>query len=445
MRKGDKEMNKNIIKTALILSLAVTINTFAASEADIEKLERDLINIENQLMTPELRLDDLQKERSAYDGLSGLFQISKKKALDTEISNQETEVNKLASQMRNLTSEIQAMVFEVAKSFEKKGNYDKAIEYYLKVTPIKDNVRERIAACYKAKKDYQQAIKWLLEMSRTDVNLLEVVDCYHLDNCSKQAIYWLFEILEPFANNAAEKAALKLIEEYKYKDLLTDYPDFYVRLSNVYIEKAFKNYGSDSTVANADYKKAVQLRSKEDNSSLSTISLKIVGFYKDKYSEAMEVLNRQRDAAERNYRDKLHDAEEKLQDAEYRLRMARSDSERHYQNELRRAEDKLRRVESELRAVESNPNATDGQKNTARNNVNSAKRDLDKMRNEKGRIIHDYLSPYEFKVRNARDEKDKLVRDRERIIEDYIAPYKKKVAEAKKVASMVTDLHKANF
>ena len=38
-------------------------------------------------------------------------------------------------------------------------NYDKAIEYYLKVTPIKDNVRERIAACYKAKKDYQQAKK----------------------------------------------------------------------------------------------------------------------------------------------------------------------------------------------------------------------------------------------------------------------------------------------
>ena len=63
-------------------------------------------------------------------------------------------------------------------------------------------------------------------MSRTDSTLLEVVDCYHLDKCPKQAISWLFEILEPFQNNAAEKTALKLIEEYKYSDLLYDYPNY---------------------------------------------------------------------------------------------------------------------------------------------------------------------------------------------------------------------------
>ena len=270
---------RNIIKTALVLMLAVSTYSFAANESDIESLEKQLIFVENQLFTPELRLDDLQKERSEYDGISGWFKGSKKKALDAEIEKQEAEASKLTSEMNKLSTEIQSMVFEVAKTFESKGNYDKAIEYYLKVTNRNDTVRARIAACYKAKKDYQVAIKWLLEMSRTDSNLLEVVDCYHLDKCHKQTIHWLFEILEPFQNNAAEKTALKLIEEYKYSDLLNDYPNYYVRLSDIYIKKAFANYKNNSNTANSDYKKAVELRCKENNETASTVSMKIVSAY----------------------------------------------------------------------------------------------------------------------------------------------------------------------
>ena len=92
----------------------------------------------------------------------------------------------------------------------------------------------------------------MLDMSRTDATLLEVVDCYHLDKCPKQAISWLFEILEPFQNNAAEKTALKLIEEYKYSDLLYDYPNYYTRLSDIYIKKAFLNYKSNTSTAASD-------------------------------------------------------------------------------------------------------------------------------------------------------------------------------------------------
>ena len=437
--------NTNIIKTALVLTLAASTCGFAANESDIESLERQLINVENELFTPELRIDDLQKERSQYDGISGWFKGSKKKALDAEIEKQEAEVTRLSGDMNKLSTQIQSMVFEVAKTFEAKGNYDKAIEYYLKVTNRNDTVIARIAACYKAKKDYQQAIKWLLDMTRSDANLLEVVDCYHLDNCPKQAIYWLFEILEPFQNNAAEKTALKLIEDYKYSDLLSDYPDFYVRLSDIYIQKAFANYKNNTTAANADYKKAVDLRCKESNEVASTVSMKIVNAYQSKYSEALEILNRQKEAAERNYQDKLRNAENEIDEAEHRLKRAIGESERHYMDMVRNADMALKRAEENLRRVESNPQATQQQKDSARRSVDHARREVDRVRHEKPRIIHDYLRPYENRVRDAKDERDKLVRDRSSIIEKYIAPYKKAASDAKNLASIIKNLHNANF
>ncbi|MBP5469360.1 MAG: hypothetical protein J6Z11_08960 [Candidatus Riflebacteria bacterium] len=437
--------NTNIIKTALVLTLAASTCGFAANESDIENLEKQLIYVENELFTPELRLDDLQKERSEYDGISGWFKGSKKKALDAEIEKQEAEVSKLSGDMNKISTQIQSMVFEVAKTFEAKGNYDKAIEYYLKVTNINDTVRARIAACYKAKKDYQQAIKWLMEMTRSDANLLEVVDCYHLDKCPKQAIYWLFKILEPFQNNGAEKTALKLIEEYKYNNLLSDYPDYYVKLSDIYIQKAFANYKNNSSAANADYKKAVELRCQENNEAASTVSMKIVNAYQSKYTEALEILNRQKEAAERNYQDKLRNAENELSDAEHRLRRAVGDSERHYMDVVRNADMALKRAEDNLRRIESNPQSTPQQKDSARRQVENAIREIDRVRREKPRIIHDYLRPYEHRVKEANDDRDKLVRDRTTIIENYIAPYKKAANDAKSLSTIIKSLHSANF
>ena len=444
--KGERKMkSNNIIKTALVLTLAASTCGFAANESDIESLEKQLIFVENQLFTPELRLDDLQKERSQYDGISGWFKGSKKKALDAEIEKQEAEVDKLSGDMNKLSAQIQSMVFEVAKTFEAKGNYDKAIEYYMKVSNRTDTVRARIAACYKAKKDYQQAIRWLLDMSRTDSNLLEVVDCYHLDKCPKQAISWLFEILEPFQNNAAEKTALKLIEEYKYSELLYDYPNYYTRLSDIYIKKAFANYSNNVGTANSDYKKAVDLRCKENNEPASTVSMKIVSAYQSKYTEALEILDRQKAAAERNYQDKLRNAENEIDDAEHRLRRAIGDSERHYMDMVRNADMALKRAEDNLRKVESNPEATQQQKDNARRSVDNARREIDRVRREKPRIIHDYLRPYENRVREAKEDRDKLVRDKNNIIEKYIAPYKKAANEAKDVMTIIKNLHSANF
>jgi tetratricopeptide (TPR) repeat protein len=235
--------NKNKIATILLAAATLfSATVYAANEQDIEKLEKELVKKETKMLEPELRLDHLQKERSKYDGMSGWFQGKKKKALDAEISKMNGEVDKMYREMKSASQQVQKMVFDVAYTFEKRGQFKKAIEYYLEVENRTDKVRFRISACFKALEDYQQAIKWLLEMSRTDANLLEVVDCYKLDGRMKEAIYWLFEILEPFNENAAELTALQLIEEYNYSNKNSDYPNFARRLSDVYLVKPTFRY-----------------------------------------------------------------------------------------------------------------------------------------------------------------------------------------------------------
>ena len=115
-------MNKNIIRTALAISLFAINAGNAATTSDVNALEKEFIAVENQLITPELRLDDLQKERSQYDGFSGWFKGSTKKALDAEIEKNEAEAKKLGDTLTNLNKEIQAKVYDVALSYEKNGN-----------------------------------------------------------------------------------------------------------------------------------------------------------------------------------------------------------------------------------------------------------------------------------------------------------------------------------
>ena len=439
-------MNKNILKVALVLSLsALSSDCYAANTSEIENLEKQFIAVENELLTPELRLDDLQKERSNYDSFTGWFQFSKKKAVEAEIEKQEGEVKKLSEQLGKLNKDIQSKVFEVAQSFEAKGDYDKAIEFYKKVAKTTDTVRERIAVCYKCKKDYSSAIKWFLDMKRSDAVMLEVVDCYHLAKNNKESIYWLFQILSSYEGNASEKKALKLTEEYKYADLLNDYPDFYEKLSDVYITKALKEYGSSTATASASYKKAVSLLSEGSNRSEGEISMIIVNKYQSKYSECLEILSRQKDAALRNYEDKVRCAENDIYDAKRALDRAHRDSEHHYQQKVRSAQENLRRAEENLSNVMAKPESTESAKSSAQSRVNSARMELGRVMHDRERIIRDYLHSYERRLRDAIEEKDRIVRNRESFLEDYVAPYKKNVSEAKRLLSMIKSMHSANY
>ncbi len=438
---------KNIILTGIFsVSIALTpLCLNAASEKDIAELEKELVKSEMQLLEPELKLDKLQQQRSQYDGSSGWFQGSKKKALDAEIAKTDKEVDSRYSAMKSTAQQVQKMVFNVAHAFEKQGSYEKAIEYYLKVENRTDEVRTRIAACHKARKDYQQAIKWLLEISRTDAVLLEVVDCYKLDGSMKEAVYWLFEVLVPYSGNSAELTALDLIEEYDYPARKRDYPDFFRRLSDVYINKSLNSYEKNFVQASKDYRKAVELLAADMNSTPQMVSFSILDRHQNDYRAALEMLDRQREAAERNFEDKVRRARSEIDDAEDRLRRARYDAERDYETRVRNSEHSVRRAEKRLEELQAKEGVTEDELNRARRTLESAQRDLKYVRSNRLSIIRDYLRPYEREVEEKRNDYDRLLASRTQMIEQYIAPYKRKVSEAKKGLDRIKALHDANF
>ncbi len=417
----------------------------AAEEKDIAELEKQLIQAETQLLVPELRLDQLQKDRSKYDGASGWFQGGKKKALDAEIAKNQTLVDQQYAQVRSVSEQVQKMVFSVAQTFEKHGQYSKAIEYYLKVENRNDAVRERIAGCYKASADYQQAVKWLLEMQRTDNVLLEVVDCYKLDNGMKEAVYWLFEVLSPWAGNSAELTALELIEKYDYPQRKIDYPDFFRRLSDVYIAKAVMGHSGNFIQASKDYRKAVDLLAGDLNETPALVSFSLVDRYHNEYSAAIEILERQKEAAERNFEDKVRRASNEIKDAEENLHRARWDAERDYEQRMRGAEDNVRRADERLKQLKASTTATPDEITRAQSNFDQACRDRDYVRRNREGIIRDYMRPYENKVEEARHDYDRLIASHSSFIEEYVAPYKRQVSQAKASYELIKTLHDANF
>lgn len=442
MTINKKSIFAGILSAGLIVVPAIN---YAAEEKDIAELEKQLIQKEMQLLEPELRLDQLHKERAKYDGASGWFQGKKKKALDAEISANDGKVDTMYREMKTVSEQVQKMVFDVAYTFEKHGQFQKAIEYYLKVENRNDKIRYRIASCFKSMQDFQQAIKWLLEMSRTDDNLLEVVDCYKLDGRMKESIYWLFEILEPYSGNSAELTALNLIEEYNYTNKQLDYPDFARRLSDVYLVKATQAYQSNFVQATKDYKKAVELLANDMGESPSMVSFSILDRSQNDYRAAMEILDRQKEAAERNFEDRVRRARDDIEEAERKLRHAQRDAERDYEYRLNNAQDTFKRAQQKLQEVKANTAATPEEIQRAESRVQQAQRDLRHVQENRQEIIRDYLRPYQRDVREARDAYDTLLSRRTQIIEEYIAPYKRKVAEAKASYERIRAMHEANF
>ncbi|MEW6712010.1 MAG: hypothetical protein AB1403_19460, partial [Candidatus Riflebacteria bacterium] len=438
-------INKKSVFAGIVSAGLLIAPAFAADEKEIAELEKQLIQKETQLLEPELRLDQLHKERAKYDGASGWFQGKKKKALDAEIAANDSKVDQLYGEMKTVADSVQKMVFDVAYTFEKHGQYQKAIEYYLKVENRTDKIRYRVASCFKAMADYQQSIKWLLEMSRTDDNLLEVVDCYKLDGRMKESIYWLFEILEPYSANSAELTALNLIEEYDYSNKKIDYPDFARRLSDVYLVKSTQAYQSNFLQATKDYKKAVELLANDMGESPSMVSFSILDRSQNDYRAAIEILDRQKEAAERNFEDKVQRARNDIDEAEHRLRRAQHDAERDYEHRFENARMTLKKAQDALAAVKANTAATPEELQRAQNRVQQAERDLRYIQDNRQEIIRDYLRPYQRDVREARDAYDNLLSRRVEIIEEYIAPYKRKVAEAKAAYERIRAMHEANF
>lgn len=423
--------------------LFVPANLFAADTSDIEALEKRLIQKETELLEPELKLDRLYIERSKLDGFGGVFQGSKKKALEKQIAETSDSIRSMYSDMKELQKQVQEMVFNVASTLEKKGEYRKAIEYYLKIDRQDDTVRGRIAGCYKALKEYEQAIQWLLRMARSDENFLEIADCYRLDTRMKDAIEWLFKVVEPIDGNAAELTALAQLESWNYPGKFTDYPDFNQRLSDVYLSKAVMNAQSDFNGAKADYARAATLIA--GNGDPKSASLGIVSRARSQHDAAIDMLNQQREAAERNYESKLRDAQSDYDRAEQRYRQAQYDGEREYERRVEHARREVQRSEEELRNLQSQASPSAQLIDQARRNVEESRRRYDYTMRNRTQIVDEYVQPYRREMDHAMDRYHDIMNRRSQIIEEYIAPYKRQVEMTRQRLEVINGLHQATY
>jgi len=437
-------INKRLtVAVMAALSLFVPAFVQAADENDIIAIEKQLIQKEQSILEPELKLDKLIVERAKLDGMGGWFQGSKKKEIERQMGECETSINQMEGEMNSLRRQIQQAVYAVASTYEQKGEYKKAIEFYLKVSPQTNEVVYRIAMCHKSLKDYEQAIAWLLRLPASDPTSLEVVDCYKLSGRMKEAIYWLFRVIEPIDGNPAELTALDLIEKYDYSGRLTDYPDFFQRLSNAWIAKAIRNHPKDYNTARADYTKAITLISQ--NSDPKTVSFGVMSRFQNEYGVAMDILNQQRDAAERNYQDRLNNAKRDYDFASDRFRRAQYDADQEYNRRLEEARRQVHQADEEYRRLQQQASPSADLIERARQNAEYARNQYNYVASRRLEIIDEYMRPYRREMDEAMNRYQDLMNRRGQIIEEYIAPYKRNVENAKYWYEVIRNLHEAVY
>lgn len=439
--------NKTLIACfcmTLFFSIASTL-----SASSIAELENIFIEKDSQLINYELKLDTLYEEQHQFDGFAGffrrIFRRRQKRDLDNEINQTRVDLEKQYTKLKSIQNQIQQKIFDVALSYENNGQYKKAIKYYLKVQNINDKVKLRIATCYKALQKYDIAISWLMRMRRDDNIRLKIANCHKLAGNMRQAIHWLFEILERFNGNSAEEEALVLIESYDYPQKNQHYPRFYNRLADIYINRADHFYSSNFSKASGSYLKAVNILADYQNKDPRMVSFEILSDYQSKYHRALEILDRQRRAAEQNFEDRVRRARNEVDDAQRAYRRAQHDAERHYDNRYVSAEAQLRRHENRLRDLKSSSNPSQIEIDRLTNLVNDAQRDLDYVRRNRATIIRSYLSSYQHRLDRARNSYDNLLANRTSIIEQAIAPYKHTAERYRRQVDRIKTLHDANF
>ncbi len=348
MNTNHRLMLLSLLALALVIAPATAR---AVTEADVVAVEQRLIQLETELLPFEARCDAIIIELWKFDGVGGWFQGKKKDTLKKEYAQAQASIDGKMGEIRTLQNQVQKMVFQVAQAYEQAGNFEKAIDFYLKISNQTDEVKFRIASCYKAMKNYESAIQWLMRMGQSDAVSLHIVDCYRLDNRWRDAFTWLFKILEPFSNSESELNALQLVRTYDYPGKLADFPDFNQRVSDVYINKAFCNYSSNFAQARDDYREAIKLITNGQDER--TTSFGMMTRYQGKYQAACEVLEQQKTAAEQYYADMLRNAQRNIDEAQDRLRRAEYDADQRYRYELQRSWDELQRAQRELQQAQS--------------------------------------------------------------------------------------------
>ncbi len=435
-----------------IMAFAVTATLSVApgfsSEVDgIVELEQKLIAQEKRLLEAELKQDKAIVENWKFRGilgwLNGLFASTEKKALEALLMETEQSIKREFAGMKASEGSLQQEVFNVGLSFENKGEFAKAIEFYKKVVQKDDKVLLRIATCYQKLKDFSEAIVWYLKMQKTDANFLYVVECYWEATQNKDAITWLFRILEPYNKNAAELKALELMDRYEYASRDSDFPGFSTRLSDVYLNKALAYFTESSEVAALDYRRAVNLRASGQDAQ--SISMQIVQWYLNKVDEARNTLEEKRGEAFEHFEYLLRQAEQKISREKDRLRDAEMQAMRDYEYALDRSRRELSEARLHLDDVQKNQATTPEQLTYAQKRLRNAEYRLQDLMNNRIRFIEEEISPYMEKLERAQREYNQLIQNRAQIIEDYIAPYKRALKASEDDEKVIRRLHQMIF
>jgi len=419
-----------------------------ASEVDgIVELEQKLIVQETRLLEAELKQDRAIVENWKFRGilgwLNGLFSSTEKKALEALLMETEQSIKREFAGMKASEGSLQQEVFNVGLSYENKGEFAKAIEFYKKVVQKDDKVLLRIGFCYQKLKQFSEAITWYLKMQKTDTNFLLVVECYWEAAQPKDAVTWLFRILEPYSKNAAELKALELMDQYQYANRDNDFPGFSTRLSDVYLTKALSYFHESTDIAASDYKRAVNLRA--SNQDTQAISMQIVQWYFNKVEEARNTLDEKRSEAFEHFEYLLRQTEQKISREKDRLRDAEMQAMRDYEHALNRSRQELSEARLHLDDVQKNQTATPEQLTYAQKRLRNAEYRLQDLMNNRIRFIEEEISPYKQKLERAQREYNQLIQNRATIIEDYIAPYKRALKASEDNEKVIRRLHQMIF
>ncbi|MBW7875726.1 MAG: tetratricopeptide repeat protein [Candidatus Cloacimonetes bacterium] len=433
---------------ALAVATCLCVAPGFASEVDgIVELEQKLITQEKRLLESELKQDRAIVENWKFRGilgwLQGLFSSTEKKALQALLMETEQSIKKEFAGMKASETSLQQEVFNVGYAFEQKGDFAKAIEFYKKVVHKDDKVLLRIGSCYQKLKQYSEAITWYLKMQKTDANFLLVVECYWEAALPKDAITWLFRILDPYNKNAAELKALELMDRYEYSNRDSDFPGFSTRLSDVYLAKTLSYFSESTEIAASDYKRAVNLRSAGQD--LQTVSMQIVQWYFNKVEEARNTLEEKRSEAFEHFEYLLRQAEQKISREKDRLRDAEMQAMRDYEYALNRSRQELSEARLNLDDVQKNQASTPEQIDYAQKRLRNAEYRLQDLMNNRIRFIEEEISPYKEKLERAQREYNQLIQNRAQIIEDYIAPYKRALKASEDNEKVIRRLHQMIF
>ena len=450
-----KTTNRIFAATLIIFGLVlVNVTVAAASESELTGLLQELKAKERELYSPEFAYDGCLQQYWKFDGAGGwlgqtIFNRRAFKKLKKDMAKKEATVNRIKSELTILKKKIQNKVYEIAYSYEINGEYQKAIQWYLKLDRINDDVKFRIATCYKLGQEYADALKWFFDISgRGDEVKYEIAETYELWGKVKDAVVWYFKVCDTFSESESDRKALAKLESMDYSDLLNDFPDFYRKLSDIFIDRVFFHHESNPSTCLESYRRAAEVYALHLGiESDRGASKKIVARYRQLYQKAKEVLREQEERAVDHYEEKLWKARRKYDRAKDEYEVELKEAKYEYSRKLNELFHQWRRYDNQYEQYKSEEGRTAEEIASAKRWRDHYEREYRRMQSPIAmeRYIDDYVEDEKEAMDRAKDNWEKIAYRREEIIQDYLKPYKRDLEKARDTYDIIRDLHEEAY